>query len=141
MNSLERSAGLPATPGYEYARRIGNQLFVAGQVPHDAAGHLVGSEDPQAQALQCLENLTTLLAAHEFTRSDIQHLVVYVVGSQEALASAWSGVKGWLDGQTPPATLLGVAALGHVGQVVEIDATVIKAPPPSGDGSLQMPLN
>lgn len=130
MNSLERSAGLAATPGYEYARRVGDQLLVAGQVPHDATGRLVGSGDPRAQALQCLQNLNTLLAVHGFTRSDIQRLVVYVVGSPEALASAWSGVTGWFAGPTPPATLLGVASLGHAGQMVEVDATVIKAPPP-----------
>jgi enamine deaminase RidA (YjgF/YER057c/UK114 family) len=32
------------------AQRMGNQLFVAGQVPHD--GRLVGPDDPYAQALQ-----------------------------------------------------------------------------------------
>ena len=131
LNSLERSAGLAATPGYEYARRIGGQLFVAGQVPHDSTGQLVGSGDPRAQALQCLQNLDTLLTVHGFTRSDIQRLVVYVVGPAEALASAWSGVTRWFAGPTPPATLLGVALLGHAGQLVEVDATVIKAPPPA----------
>lgn len=129
MNSLERSAGLAATPGYEYAHRLGDQLFVAGQVPHDSTGQLVGNGDPRAQALQCLQNLDTLLAVHGFARSDIQRLVVYVVGPPEALASAWSGVRGWFAGSTPPATLLGVALLGYPGQVVEVDATVIKAPP------------
>ena len=134
MNSIEITAGLAATPGYEYARRIGDQLLVAGQVPHDSAGSLVGPEDPHTQAVQCLQNLSALLALHGFAGSDVQRLVVYVVGPHAALASAWSGVKGWFSGRTPPATLLGVAALGHSGQLVEIDATVIKAsPPPPSD--------
>ena len=131
MNSLERTAGLAATPGYEYARRIGDQLLVAGQVPHDSAGSLVGYEEPHAQAVQCLQNLSTLLAVHGFASADVQRLVVYVVGPHAALASAWSGVRAWFSGRTPPATLLGVAALGHPGQLVEIDATVIKAPSPT----------
>jgi enamine deaminase RidA (YjgF/YER057c/UK114 family) len=134
MNQLERSAGLAATPGYEYARRIGDQLYVAGQVPHDSEGQLVGTGDARAQALQCLQNLRTLLAVHGFAGSDIQRLVVYVVGPQDVLASAWSGVSDWFSGRTPPATLLGVVALGHMGQLVEIDATVIRAAsPPSND--------
>ncbi len=59
MNEVELQAGLPVTPQYRYAQRVGKQLFVAGQVP--------------------------------------------------------------------PATLLGIANLGYVGQLVEIDATVIKS--------------
>ncbi|MFI8619139.1 RidA family protein [Acidovorax sp. NPDC077693] len=127
MNELERTAGLAATPGYEYARRTGNQLHVAGQVPHNSAGQLVGVLDPFAQAAQCLSNLNTLLSAHSFSTSDIQRLVVYVVGDHEDLTRAWAGVQQWFSGTVPPATLLGVACLGHPGQLVEVDATVIKS--------------
>jgi len=127
MNEAERHAGLAATPQYRYADRLGDQLFVAGQVPLDALGHLVGPEDPGAQAMQCLRNLERLLAVHGFQATDIRRLVVYVVGDQASLSAAWSAVAGWFGGQVPPATLLGVAALGYVGQLVEIDATVIKA--------------
>jgi enamine deaminase RidA (YjgF/YER057c/UK114 family) len=127
MNEAERAAGLAETPKYKYAERVGNQLFVAGQVPHDADGRLIGSEDPYAQATQCLSNLQKLLAVHGFARSDIRRLVIYVVGEQPALAAAWSAVRDCFSDQVPPATLLGVARLGYVGQVVEIDATVISA--------------
>jgi hypothetical protein len=57
VNEAELAAGLPATPNCEYAQRVGNHLFVAGQVPRDAHGRLVGPDDPRAQALQCLKNL------------------------------------------------------------------------------------
>ncbi len=126
MNELERTAGLAATPGYAYARRTGNQLHVAGQVPHNSAGQLVGVMDPLVQAAQCLSNLNTLLSVHSFSTGDIQRLVVYVVGEQENLTRAWAGVQQWFSGTVPPATLLGVACLGHPGQLVEVDATVIK---------------
>ena len=127
MNKLERAAGLAATPGYEYARHTGNQLRVAGQVPHNSAGQLVGGPDPLAQAAQCLSNLNTLLSVHGFSTGDIQRLVVYVVGEQQNLTRAWAGVQQWFSGTVPPATLLGVASLGHPGQLVEVDATVIKS--------------
>ncbi len=126
MNELERTAGLAATPGYEYARRTGNQLHVAGQVPHNSAGQLVGVMDPLAQAAQCLNNLDALLSVHSFSIGDVQRLVVYVVGEQENLTRAWAGVRQWFSGAVPPATLLGVACLGHPGQLVEVDATVVK---------------
>jgi enamine deaminase RidA (YjgF/YER057c/UK114 family) len=127
MNDAERAAGLPETAYYHYATRVGNQLFVAGQVPQDAAGQLIGAEDPYAQATQCLRNLQILLAVHDFSASDIRHLTVYVVGDHPQLAAAWSAVQNWFHNAVPPATLLGVARLGYVGQIVEVDATIIKA--------------
>lgn len=57
MTEAELNAGLPATPQYRYADRVGDLLFVAGQVPLDSHGHLVGPRGPSAQALQCLCNL------------------------------------------------------------------------------------
>ena len=127
MNEAELAAGLPATPQYQYAQRVGNQLFVAGQVPHDAQGRLVGPGDPSAQTVQCLSNLSAVMSVHGFSTSDIRQLVVYVVGEQDNLSAAWKVVTGYFDGRVPPATLLGVARLGYLGQLVEVGATVIKA--------------
>jgi len=127
VNEAELAAGLPTTAQYQYAQRVGHQLFVAGQVPHDATGQLVGTEDPYVQASQCLANLGTVIAVHGFSVTDIRQLVVYVVGEQAHLSAAWKAVAEFFDGQVPPATLLGVARLGYAGQLVEVDATVIKA--------------
>ena len=65
-------------------------------MPLDSHGHLVGPQDPGAQALQCLRNLERLLAVHEFQVKDIRQLVVYVIGDQASLSAAWSAVAGWL---------------------------------------------
>jgi enamine deaminase RidA (YjgF/YER057c/UK114 family) len=122
MNEAERNAGLAPTPGYRYADVVGDELFLAGQVPHDADGTIVGIGDAHAQAERCLENLFRILRVHGFETTDIRRLVVYVVG--EDLSAAWNAVRTRYDGEVPPATLLGVARLGHPGQLVEIDATV-----------------
>lgn len=127
MNKAEEAAGLPPTAGYQYARQVGKQLFIAGQVPHDANAQLVGHGDPEVQAKQCLTNLRQLLVVHGFTEGDIQHLTVYVVGDQANLNSVWAAVKVWFENHVPPATLLGVARLGYEGQLVEIGATVIRS--------------
>jgi len=126
MNEAELAAGLPATPQYQYAQRVGNQLFVAGQVPHDAHGRLVGPNDPHAQALQCLNNLSAVMAVHGFSTSDVRQLVVYVVGEHAHMSAAWKAVTKSFNEQVPPATLLGVARLGYAGQLVEVAATVLK---------------
>ncbi len=131
MNHDELEAGLPQTPGYRYAVQVGDELFVAGQVPQDGSGAITAVGDPAGQAVACLDNLATVLAVHGFTVAEVRRLVVYVVGGQQDLTSAWSAVVGWFDGPVPPATLLGVNRLGYPDQAVEIDATVVRTPGPS----------
>jgi len=128
MNQEENDAGLADTPGYRYADRVGDQLYVAGQVPRDGSGDLVGAADAAAQAASCLHNLRTLLEVHDFAEADIRRLIIYVVGEQQNLLDAWSAVTEWFAGDVPPATLLGVNLLGYSDQLVEIDATVVKRP-------------
>jgi len=127
MNEAERAAGMPGTPQYQYAQRVGNQLFIAGQVPHDSQGQLVGVGDALVQANQCLQNLSLVLSVHGFSMADVRQLVVYVAGEQEQLSAAWKSTTEFFAGQVPPATLLGVARLGYPGQLVEVGATVVKA--------------
>ncbi|HHP7245037.1 MAG TPA: RidA family protein [Elainellaceae cyanobacterium] len=125
MNHRETKAGLAPTANYQYAQRVGSQLFVAGQVPHDADANLVGIDNPHAQATQCLRNLCTLIDLHGFSQQDIRQLTIYVIGNQQDLAEAWRAVTEWFQGNVPPATLLGIALLGYEHQLVEIDATII----------------
>ncbi len=126
MNEIETKSGLASTPGYRYAKLTGNQLHVAGQVPHDSAGNLVEVNDPHTQATQCLTNLKILLSCYDFTAQDIQHLTIYVVGARNNLTTAWKAVLEDFSNDVPPATLIGVSMLGHEGQLVEIDATVVR---------------
>lgn len=90
---------------------------------------MVGLDDPHAhaQALQCLNNLNVVLSVHGFSTSNVRQLIVYVVGEQANLSMAWKAVADSFSGQVPPATLLGVACLGYLGQLVEVQATVLKA--------------
>lgn len=132
VNDAEVSAGMAPTPGYRYADRAGDRLFVAGQVPLDRNGALVGGNAPADQARACLDNLELLLGVHGFRIDEVRHLTVYVVGEHQNLLDAWAAVTGWfgdparLGDVVPPATLLGVHLLGHGGQLVEIDATIVR---------------
>jgi enamine deaminase RidA (YjgF/YER057c/UK114 family) len=127
MNEPEIAAGLSKTAKYRYAQRVGNQLFVSGQVPLGTDGELVGANNASSQATQCLRNLELLLSVHNFSITDIRQLVVYVVGEQIQLHEAWLAVANWFSDEVPPATLLGVARLGYDGQLVEVDATVVNS--------------
>ncbi|MGB3492474.1 MAG: RidA family protein [Elainellaceae cyanobacterium] len=126
MNELEYIVGLPPTENYQYAQQIGNQLFVAGQVPLDQDIKLIGVGNPAAQVRQCLENLSTLIQLHGFSEHDIRQLTVYGVGDRQNLVDIWQAVTTWFNDRVPPATLLGVTCLGYDHQLVEIGATIIK---------------
>ena len=127
MNEIETKSGLASTPGYRYAKLTGNQLYVAGQVPQDTSGKIVELEDPYTQAEQCLANLKALMSCYDFNAPDIQHLTIYVVGPRNNLTTAWKAVLEEFSNDVPPATLIGVSILGHEGQLVEIDATIVKS--------------
>ena len=126
LNEREEAAGLARTPGYRYAEVVGRELFVAGQVPHDRDGNVVAPGNARRQARQCLANLMALLEVHDFEAVHVRHLRIYVVGSEEALREAWTGVTEWFENDVPPATLLGVNELGYRGQVVEVEASVVR---------------
>ncbi|PZD72136.1 hypothetical protein C1752_03996 [Acaryochloris thomasi RCC1774] len=125
MNEHEIAAGLAQTPNYQYAQRIGPQLFISGQVPHDSEANLVGIGKPHVQVNQCLGNLRTLITLHGFDKRDIRQLKIYVVGDHPTLMAAWQAVTEWFNNDVPPATLLGVARLAYEHQLVEIDAMIV----------------
>ncbi|GAA2742853.1 RidA family protein [Kitasatospora cinereorecta] len=117
-------------PGYAHTAVVepGTRLaFLAGGVPLDADGTLVGPGDPVAQAHQVLTNLT---AALEHVGSDLPQVVastVYVVSDEPGpLSAVWDVVNASGLGAGPhTSTLLGVSCLGYTGQLVEITVTAV----------------
>lgn len=120
--------GLFPPPTYSHASVVeaGTRLaFLAGSVPLDAQGRIVGMGDPVRQAEQVLVNLGEQLRA---VGSDFAHVLstdVYVVSSEpEVLSAVWEVVEAsGLSGGPHSSTLIGVACLGYRGQLVEITAT------------------
>ncbi|NEB01532.1 RidA family protein [Streptomyces sp. SID13726] len=117
-------------PTYSHASVVeaGTKLaFLAGSVPLDAEGNLVGEGDPARQAEQVIANLREQLRA---VGSDLEHVLatdVHVVSSDPAvLSTVWEVVEasGLSDGPHS-STLIGVACLGYRGQLVEITATAV----------------
>jgi enamine deaminase RidA (YjgF/YER057c/UK114 family) len=117
-------------PAYSHASvvEIGTKLvFLAGSVPLDAEGRLVGEGDPVRQAGQVIANLGEQLRA---VGSDLAHVLstdVYVVSSETTVLSAvWKVVEAsGLSVGPHSSTLIGVACLGYPGQLVEITATAV----------------
>ncbi|MEV6884620.1 RidA family protein [Streptomyces sp. NPDC051135] len=122
--------GLFPPPAYSHASVVeaGTRLaFLAGSVPLDAEGKLVGEGDPVRQAEQVIANLTEQVRAVGSELEQVVSTDVYVVGTDTAALSAvWEVVEASGLGAGPhSSTLLGVACLGYPGQLVEITATAV----------------
>lgn len=128
--SIERRTVETLFPPPAYAHvavTSGGLVFTAGAVPLDADGRLVGPGDVAAQTRQVIENVLAQLAAGAAAAADVVKTTVYVVANDQApLATAWDVVReSALAGA--PSTLVGVAALGYAGQLVEIEAVAVVA--------------
>ncbi|UUU38289.1 RidA family protein [Streptomyces sp. NBC_00162] len=130
--TLVNPTGLPEVDAYRHVSiATGSKLvFIAGQVSWDADGVTVGEGDLAAQVEQCYVNVGTALAEAGAAFDDVAKLTVYVVDwtpdqmplLMEGLgrAAAKLGVTA-----TPPASLLGIAALDVPDHMVEIEAVAV----------------
>jgi enamine deaminase RidA (YjgF/YER057c/UK114 family) len=108
-------------PPYRYSQTAHGLVFTAGACPLDAEGHVVAPGEPEAQALQTVENLTAALAAAGAGPEDIIKTTIYVATQDRSdLVRAWDVVSARLG--SAPSTLLGVSVLGYPNQLVEVEA-------------------
>ena len=122
-----------AAASYEYSAiaPAGAQLvFAAGACPLDDAGEVVAPDDYGAQARAAVENLRVALEAAGSGFERVLKTTVYVASADRAqLVRVWAVVEDSFAPARPPSTLLGVAALGYAGQLVEIEAIGLLSEP------------
>ena len=121
-------AELHPTPGYHHVTVVeaGRTAYLAGQVPLDPAGELVGPGDLDAQVDQVAANALTALGAVGARPDQVVRSVIYVVSDEgTSLGAVWRRLNGSVIGPafTTASTLLGVSRLGFAGQLVEVDLT------------------
>ena len=63
--------------GYVQAIKVGNTIYLAGQVAWDEQGNLVGRGDIVAQTRQCRENMRRILAAAGATMDDLVQETIF----------------------------------------------------------------
>jgi len=107
--------------------RGGKTVWIAGQVPHDAAGQLVGPGDLPAQIEQVYRNLQLALTGAGATFKDVVKLNVYVVNYKPEYRDLLNQVRSrYVSKENPPAsTLVGVQSLARAEILVEIEAVAV----------------
>ncbi len=63
---------------FSQAIRIGNSVYVSGQVAIDSEGNVVGKGDMRAQTRRALENVKTVLEAAGASLSDVVKVTVFL---------------------------------------------------------------
>jgi enamine deaminase RidA (YjgF/YER057c/UK114 family) len=120
------------TPGYHHVTIVeaGRTVYLAGQCPLDGSGTVVGSGDLMAQVDQVAANALAALSAAGAAPADVVRSVIYVASGDGAdLSVVWDRLNAGpiAEAFTTASTLLGVAALGFPGQLVEVDLTAAPA--------------
>ena len=123
---LIRSPELAQRAPYAYAaiaHDVRRLILTAGACPLDEAGTTVAVGDVSGQAEQVMTNLRIALRAAGADLTDVVKTTVYVASSrQEDLLAAWEIVSRHFGEHRAPSTLLGVAVLGYIDQLVEVEA-------------------
>ena len=110
---------------FAQATRVGEQLWIAGQVAVDGDGAPVGIGDADTQAEQVWANLAHVLKVAGGGLDDLVSTTTYIV--DRAYRDAATQARGrWLQGTTYPTnTLLIVDGLGRPEYLLEVSAVAV----------------
>lgn len=73
--------------GYSQAVKVGDTIYLSGQVSHDDKGNVVGIDDMEMQMLQSYANIQKVLAHYGATMDNIVDEVLFVTDMETAHAA------------------------------------------------------
>jgi enamine deaminase RidA (YjgF/YER057c/UK114 family) len=126
-NTLSKPGGT-----YSHVARVsaGELLFIAGQVPVDASGKVVGNGDFDAQAEQVFENIRLALESEGAVFRNVVQFTTYLVDSRDIPKLRKFRERTYPqyfpDGLYPPNTLLVVERLAS--EEIRLEIAAIAAP-------------
>ena len=109
---------------YSHVTRVGNTLYISGQLGLNEQGTLVGPGDAAAQAEQCYRNIQTIVQHFGGSMDDIVKITQYI--TDLAYRPLVAGPRDRYVGTPGPAsTLVVVKGLAAPDYLVEIEALAI----------------
>ncbi|MFF3373532.1 Rid family hydrolase [Streptomyces sp. NPDC002680] len=110
--------------GYSQAVKVGDTIYVAGQLSYDEDGTFLHAGDFEAQAKQSFANLDKVLANFGATRRQIVQDTVFVVNLSQYVDALAAAHVGYFGDHRPATTGLSVGGLVFPGQLFEINVVV-----------------
>jgi enamine deaminase RidA (YjgF/YER057c/UK114 family) len=111
--------------------RVGNLVFVGGQLSADEHGNVLGEGDIEAQTRNVFENISRVLAEAGADWSDVVKLNTYYVCAEtgDAVQEFWSKMTAvrldYLPDPGPVGTAVRVAGLMYDGFLIEAEVTAV----------------
>ena len=118
LHSLERWP-------YSHGVKVGNLLFIAGQVALDHDLQLVGENDAEAQSRQIWHNITSVVEAAGGKVTDVVRITLFVLDFKHMPAFHKVRKEIFAGGRYPAATGVQVVKLGLPGLLLETEATAV----------------
>ncbi len=110
--------------GYSHVARVGDTVYIAGQIALNRSGDLVGEDDIEAQTQQVFENLEAILKELGGSLNDIVKMTTYLTDRSQL--EAFRRVRNrYLSDPFPPNTLLFINGLAQPEYLVEIEAVAV----------------
>ena len=123
-------------PGWKWDRnfplsqglRVGDFLFLSGQIAVDADGNVMGKGDLREQTRVVFENIKTILDKAGATFDDVVKLTTFFTADIHNYQDYFAVRQEYFKNHKPASTGVQVAALAFPGLLLEIEAIAILSP-------------
>ena len=124
----EKSLGMPWEQeyGYSQAVKVGDTIYLAGQVSHDDQGNVLGEGDMEIQMRAAYANVRKVLSEYGATMDNIVDEIVFVTDIDAAFSARVKIKDEFFPGKPVLAsTLVGIDRLAFPELMVEIKCIAI----------------
>jgi enamine deaminase RidA (YjgF/YER057c/UK114 family) len=112
------------TKGYSHASKVGNTLYIAGQIARDVDGNLVGQGDFETQVRQVCENLKNIVEEAGGTLQNIVKKTTFL--THYSTIETYRRVRSeYFPEPSPPNTLLIIDSLALPEYMIEVEAVAV----------------
>jgi 2-iminobutanoate/2-iminopropanoate deaminase len=123
---IEPGDGLHPLPWpYSHGWRVGDTLYMAGQVALDEELRIVGPGDAEEQARQVWRNIQAICEKAGGKVTDVVRVSTYLADANDVEAVHTARKEFFPDGDYPCATVVQVAKLGLPGLLLETEAIAV----------------
>jgi 2-iminobutanoate/2-iminopropanoate deaminase len=110
--------------GYSQAIKVGDTIYLSGQVGHDDKGDIVGEGSMEAQMRQAYANVKKLLGRYGAAMDNVIDEILFVTDMDAAMAARGQLQHEVYSGIVPPAsTIVQIQRLAFPALMVEIRTT------------------
>ncbi|WP_413810740.1 RidA family protein [Streptomyces sp. OE57] len=110
--------------GFVQAIKVGETIYVSGQLSHDAEGNFLYPDDFDAQLKQVYANFDKVLAHYGVTRNQVISETQFIVDLPKYNMKMAAANLAYFGAHRPTSSTIGVASLFFPGQLIEVSFVI-----------------